>query len=208
MAVRDGVLAAVERRHSTLYLAASVFMVVFVTNTALRTYQGTSYEPVQQFVAPTGFLLGVVALAGLYPRLADSAPRTALVALGTAAIAAADWTLIAVAGVLETGGVVPENAAFSAITGIVALFSMVFAYGLFGVTSARTGGHGRAVGGLLLLEAVTFVAMIANSVAALGAPVIVFEISHLVAYSGLGIVLRGDRAPTGQAAPSTDPTGR
>lgn len=207
MAGSGGVLAALERRHSTLYLVASVGMVVFVANTALRTFQGTSYPPVQEFIAPAGFLVGLVALMGLYRPLSERARRLAQVALGAAALSALNWTVTVSAGILETAGVIPENATFSMITSLIALVTMVLAYGLFGLTSLRTGVYQRTVTGLLLLEAVTFVAMITNSVAALGAPLIVFEVSHLVVYLGLGVRLRRDSSPSGRADLATDPTG-
>lgn len=206
MVRRDGWFDALERRTSTLYLVAAAAMVVFATNTALRTYQGTSFAPVQQFVAPAGFLLGVLGLAGSYPALATRARYLARTALAVAAVCGLNWALIVAAGVLETAGVVPENETFTAVTGFVALVSMVLAYGLFGVTSLRTGAYRRVVSGLLLLEAVTFVAMIANAVAALGVPVVVFEVSHLVAYLGLGVILRDDGDPAAPADPASDPT--
>lgn len=123
-----------------------------------------------------------------------------------AVIAALNWMVIVVAGVLETTALIPENGMFQAITGVVALLSMVLAYGLVGLTSALTGTYRRAISGLLLLEAVTFVAMIANSVATLGTPVIVFELGHLVVYVGLGVLHRGSGHPTGATDSTTDPS--
>jgi len=202
----DGALGLLERRRSTLYLVASAGMVVFAVHTALRTTTGAAYPPVQQFVAPAGFLIGLLGLLGLYRPLSARAPWLTRVALAVAAVSALDWAAIVVAGVLETAGVIPENGTFGAITGVVALFSMVLAYGLFGVASTRTGVYRQAVGGLLLLEAVTFLAMVANSFASLGAPVIVFELGHLIAYLGLGVILRGEGDPNARAERRTDAT--
>lgn len=206
MVERDGVFVTLERRSATLYLVAGVVMAVFVADTALQTYQGTSYPPVQQFIAPAGFLIGVIGLMGLFRSLSERSRRLARVALAVAAVAALTWTATVTAGILETAGVIPENATFSLTTGVIALFSMVLAYGLFGITSVRTGVYQRAVSGLLLLEAVTFIALIANSFGSLGIPVIVFEVGHLVVHLGLGITLRGDENPTGGTEPATDPT--
>ena len=206
MAGRDGALATLERQHSALYLVASAAMVIFVTNTALRTYQGTSFAPVQQFIAPAGFMIGLLGLMGLYRSLSARARRLAQAALTIAALSALNWAVIVVAGVLETGGVIAESPTLQAITGVVALLTMVLAYGLFGVASTLTGEYRRIVGGLLLLEAVTFVGMLVNAAASLGAPLIVFEVSHLVVYLGLGISLRRDTDPTARAEPATDAT--
>jgi hypothetical protein len=206
MATRTNRLAPLERRTSTLYLAASVLMVVFVANTALRTYQGTSFGVVQQFIAPAGFLLGLLGLIGSYRSLSTEAGRVTQVALAVAVLSALNWASIVALGVLETAGIIPENPTVQAITGVLALFSMVFAYGLFGIATARTTVYPRVVAGLLLLEALTFVAMLANSVASIGAPVIVFEVSHLVVYLGLGVTLRGTDAAAGRTDPATDPT--
>jgi hypothetical protein len=206
MVERDGVLVTLEHKSATLYLVAGVVMAVFVADTALQTYQGTSYPPVQQFIAPAGFLIGVIGLIGLYRSLSKQSRRLARVALAVTVVAALTWTAIVTAGILETAGVIPENATFSLIASVIALFSMVLAYGLFGITSVRTGVYQRAVSGLLLLEAVTFIALIANySLGSLGIPVIVFEVGHLVVHLGLGITLRGN-TQTGPAEPATDPT--
>lgn len=206
MVDRNGAFATLERKSSTLYLLAAVVMVVFLANTALRTYQGTSFPAVQQFVAPAGFLIGLLGLVGLYPQLSKRARRLAQVSLGVAVVSALNWLAIVIAGILETGGVIPENATLQAITGVLALFSMVFAYGLFGITSALTGAYRRVISGLLLLEAVTFVAMVANSAAAIGVPVIVFEVSHLIVYLGLGVIHRDNGTPTDRTDSATDPT--
>ncbi|QLG49029.1 hypothetical protein [Natrinema halophilum] len=206
MAERDGVLSTLERRSPTLYLIAAVVMIVFLVNSALRTYQGTSYPAIQQFIAPAGFLIGLVGLMGLYRPLSDRARRLAQVSLAVAVLSALNWTAIVAAGLLETAGSIPENATFQAITGVLALFSMVFAYGLFGVTSMQTGAYRRVISGFLLLEAVTFVAMVANSAASLGAPVLIFEASHFVAYLGLGIAHRGVDTQADRADPTADPT--
>ena len=202
----DGMFASLERRTSTLYLVAAVVMVVFVVNTALRTFQGTSFPVVRQFIAPGGFLIGLLGLISSYRSFSGRARRLARASLAVAVISALNWAVIIAAGILETAGVIPENPTLQAITGVIALFSMVFAYGLFGITNARTGVYRGVVSGLLFLESVTFIAMVANSVGSLGAPVIVFEVSHLVVYLGLGLILRGDGKPTGQTGPATDPT--
>ena len=206
MVAGDGGLAWLERTRSTLYLAAGLVLVVFVANTALRTYSGISYPAVHQFVGPTGFLLGTIGLLGLYRSVAASGPRLAQLAAAVAALAAIDWTITAAAGVLETAGIIPEHPTFIMVTGFVALISMVLAYGLFGIASLRTDAYRGLVSGLLLLEAVTFVVMTANSAAGLGFPLLVFEVSHLVVYLGLAITLRGTETPDGLTEPARDPT--
>lgn len=45
-------------------------------------------------------------------------------------------------------------------------------------------------------------------VAALGVPVVVFEVSHLVAYLGLGLSLRDGGDPLARTDPASDPTAR
>ncbi|WP_440991248.1 hypothetical protein [Haloarchaeobius baliensis] len=202
----DSVFVTLERWSSRLYLVAAAVMVVFVLNTALRLSQGTAYPVVQEFVAPAGFFVGLVGLMGLYRGLSRNARRLAQASLALAALSALNWGAIVVAGVLETANIVPENTAFQAITGILALFSMILAYGLFGITSTMTGTYRRIIGALLLLEAVTFVAMFVNKAAGIGAPVIVFELSHLVVYLGIGVVHSGEGGLPDRADQATDTT--
>jgi hypothetical protein len=206
MAECAGVLTTLGRKSATLYLIAAGIMVVFLLNMALRTYQGASFSVVQQFIAPAGFLIGLIGLLGLYRPLSERAHRLAEISLAVAVLSAVNWTIIIAAGLLETAGAIPENATLQAITGILALFSMVFAYGFFGLTSSLTGTYRRAISGFLLLEALTFIAMVANTAASLGAPVLIFEASHLVVYLGLGIVHRGARTEADQTDATTSST--
>lgn len=196
MTDRGGTLGTVERTAPTLFLVAGGLMIVFAVNTYLKTFAGTSYPVVQGIVAPVGFLVGVVALFGLYPALADRSPTLARVAAAVTAVAAVGWVVIIVASAVSGG----EPGGPLAVVPIVTIVSMVLAFALFGATSLRTVAHSRVVGALLLVESAMFLLVIA------GVPGFLIDTGHVLAYLGVGVSLRSSGVRSDSAEPAPDST--
>jgi hypothetical protein len=199
MTDRRGLPGWLEGNASTLFLVAGGLAVVFGANTALRTFVGTSYPIVQGLVGPTGFLLGVVGLFGLYPALADRTPRLARIAAAVAAIPAVGWPLILAVGIADNVLGLLNLSEIQGILSLVVIVTMVLAFGLFGVTSLRAGVRSRVVGALLLVESAMFLLLILNVV-----PFVLTDVGHVVAYLGIGVTLRTEGVPTGSAEPTAD----
>jgi hypothetical protein len=199
MTDRRGLPGWLEGNASTLFLVAGGLAVVFGANTALRTFVGTSYPIVQGLVGPTGFLLGVVGLFGLYPALADRTPRLARIAAAVAAIPAVGWPLILAVGIADNVLGLLNLSEIQGILSLVVIVTMVLAFGLFGVTSLRAGVRSRVVGALLLVESAMFLLLILNVV-----PFVLTDVGHVLALLGVGVTLRTEGVPTGSAEPTAD----
>lgn len=186
MTEQNGPLTVLEARTPVVFFVAGVLMVAFAVNTYLKTFVGTSYPVIQNAVAPFGFLVGVVGLFGLYPAIADPAPRLARVAGAVATITTAGWVIILLNSIGRLAGVLSEPEGPLAMAPIVVIVSMILAFALFGTTSLYTGAHSRLVGGLLLVESTMFLVLLARVAPYL----LLIDIGHIVAYLGLAITLR------------------
>lgn len=206
MTESESMFAPLERWSPVLFLVAGLMMVVFATNTALRTYVGTSYPIVQEIVAPAGFLIGVVGLLGLYPGLVDRTPRLARVALAVAVVAAANWGVIVIKNVGTNLGVLPELGALTMATGVIAFVTMLLSYGLFGIGGSRADVYQQAVRGLLVFESINFLVLIVTVFASLAIPFVAFEIGHLVVHLGIGFTLWTKGVPSDYAEMTADST--
>lgn len=201
MTARSGMAATLEGTNATWFLVGGGLLVVFAANTALGTFVGTSFPPVQGLVGPAGFLLGVVGLFGLYPALADRTPWLARVAAAAAAISALGWLVIVTRNVAEHIVGITTLPEALGIAGLIAAVSMIPTFALFGVASLRAGVHARAVGVLLLVPATAFLLLLANA-----APDVLVDAGHVVGYLGVGIALRGSGGPSDSAEPLADAT--
>lgn len=197
MADRNATLNAFERKAPTLFLVAGMVMIVFAANTYLKTFAGTSYPVIQGVIAPSGFLVSVLGLFGLYPALADRTPL-ARGAAGIALITTVGWVAIILTGIGEMMGVFSQPTGPLAIIPLVVIVTMILGFGLFGATILYTGAHSWIIGVLLLLESAMFLVLILD----LAPYLLLIDIGHIVAYLGIGITLRTTDIPSG----STDPT--
>lgn len=206
MTGRDGALYPLERWTPTLYLVAGTVLILFPTNTALKTFTGTSYPVVGEIVAPAGFLIGVFGLLGLYPALADRTPRLARVAGVIAALSAADWGLIILKNAAIMTGLLPEIGALTAVTGIVAVSTTMLSYGIFGVAGVRTGVYQPWVRRLMMLEGLVFIHVFIILFASISIPLYLLEIFHVITHLGIGITLWTNGTPSDRAEPAADAT--
>ena len=196
MSDRNATLDALEGKAPAIFLTAGLVMLVFAANTYLKTFTGTSYPIVQGVVAPIGFFVGVVGLFGLYSGLPDRTATLSRAAAVVTTVAAVGWIVIIVASAVSQG----EPGGPLAIIPLVTIVSMVLAFTLFGVISLRSGIYSRIVGGLLLVESAMFLLVIA------GAPGFLIDTGHVLAYLGIGIVLRTTGVSSDNAGAVSDST--
>lgn len=196
MTDRDAILDTLAERSHVLFLIAGSLMTVFAVNTYLKTFTGTSYPVIQGIVAPTGFLVGVVGLFGLYAGLDDRSHAVARVGVVVTAVATVGWIAVIVASVVLGG----EPGGALVVVPLGTIVSMSIAFALFAGVSIRAGDYSRVVGMLLLLESVMFLLVIA------GVPGYLIDSGHVIAYLGIGITLRTGVVPSDGAEPTPDST--
>lgn len=168
----------------------------------------TDVAPPPDVFGPTGYLLAVLGLLGLYPALADRTPRLARTAAVVAAVPLVGWVIISASSFGEVAGVLPsESWVLPGVFFVVHLVTMVLTYVLFGVASLRAGVHSRTVGRLLLVPPALFVVMMAGGAtvgySAPGAFVVGSGLA--LAHLSIGAVLWAG-TPTDHQAPSADAT--
>lgn len=200
MTDRNAVVDLLEGRAPALFLVAGMAMIVFGTNTYLKTFAGTSYPVVQLVIAPAGFLTGVLGLFGLYSALADRAPRLARVAAGTVLITTAGWVVIIVTGIGGVLGVLSQPTGPLAVVPLVVIVTMILGFGLFGATILHTGSYPWLVGALLLLESAMFLVLILD----LAPYLLLIDVGHVVAFLGTGGTLWRAGAQSASAEPAPD----
>lgn len=206
MAWRESALGALEQRSHMLYLAAGMILILFPTNTALKTFTGTSYPVVGEIIAPAGFLIGVLGLLGLYPSIAEQTPRLARAAAVLAALLAADWGLIILKNAAIMADLIPEIGALTAVTGLFAVSTMILSYALFGVAGVRTGVYQPWVHRLMLLEAAVMIHVFIILFAPISIPLYLIEIGHVITHLGIGITLYSAGLPSDGMEPTPDAT--
>lgn len=154
---------SLEHWSSRLFLAAGV---LFVGHAAVRGIEAfaTAPTPVDVF-GPTGYVVAILGLFGVYPGLATRTPGVARVAAGVAAVTAPAWALISGWNFGEAAGLLPpQTEVFPGVFFVVVLSSTLLLYLLFGVASLRAGVHTRAVSLLLLAPVALFLLLIVGGV--------------------------------------------
>lgn len=200
MTDRSATLDALEGKAPALFLVAGMVMIVFAANTYLKTFAGTSYPVIQGVIAPSGFLVGVVGLFGLYPGLADRAPRLGRGAAGIALITTVGWVTIVANGIGRTIGVLSQPTGPLAIVPLVVIVTMILGFGLFGATILYTGAYSWIVGALLVLESALFLVLILD----LAPYLLLVDFGHISAYLGIGVTLWSTAVPSDSADPAPD----
>lgn len=198
MTESEGAFGLLEGKSSTLFLVGGGLLVIFASNTVLRTFVGTSFPPVQGLIGPAGFCFGVLGLLGLYSALSDRTPLAASVGTVVAVIAAVGWPAVTVHGIAtQVMGVnLPEVLAALPLVVIGATF---LAFTTFGIASLRAAVHPRTVGVFLLIPATGFFLLLTNA-----APHFVIDTGHAVGYLGVGVTLRSTALTTESSEPVAD----
>lgn len=158
---------------------------------------------------PTGHLIAILGLFGLYPVLVDRTPTVARVAGAIAAVAFASWAVMVVTRFLEAAGVVSTvNDVLPGAFLMLVFASTILTYILSGIAILRVDSDSRLVGLLVLAPgALILVALIGSTVANVTA-IVGFVIGGGQALSmlGLGHILRTWESPAGGATPAGEVT--
>lgn len=156
---------SLEQWSPIAFLVAGVLLVVFAALLGYETFTDTPAP--EDIFGPPGFFLAMVGLLGLYPGLADRAPRLGRVSAVGAGIAAVGWLLITVFALIEVVGSLPalEEMGVFGFTSILASgAAMILAYVGAGVASLQTGSHSRYLGLLMLTPPTVFGVMLSQAV--------------------------------------------
>lgn len=153
--MRPSLWNSFRHRSAVAFLGAGGLMLVTIVLRTLDVVVTRSLEELAGVTAIAGIVLSAVGLLGLYPQLADAAPRLARVGLLLLAlpaiylVAALVWTILAI--------FLSEWPALTALLpgDAVGLVLILFAVGItiFGVVGLWTAVPSRTVGGLLLVLA-------------------------------------------------------
>lgn len=196
----DGLLETLERRRGTVFLVAGGLLVVFAVNTGARTFLGQSYPLVQSFVAPAGFLVGVVGLLGLYPALADRTPMLARAAGLLAGITAVYWLLIIAGSVADVAGILADSEDALPVAFFVGVYvAMFLTYSVVGAVSLYGGVRSPVVGLLVLGPAAMFLLLMTRA-----APNFIIDAGHALFHLGIGAALVTGDATSDQAERAPD----
>lgn len=187
---------SLERASPMLFLLGGSLVVGHAAFRGLEAF--TDIAPPVDLFAPTGYLIALVGLLGLYPAISDRTPRVARVAVAVASIPFAGWIAITASSVGAIIGVVPpQTELLPGVVFVVHIVGMILTYSLFGVAVLRSGGHRRAVGVLLFVVPTLFISMVAGAVLMGNSAVGAFVIGCLLALTHLAI---GYSLQTGRTA--------
>lgn len=202
MTGREGVLARLEPWSATLYLVAAALLIVHAFHHGLEAFAGLEY-PLHHEVpfGTAGFLLGFVALLGLYPTLADRGPRLVGAGAVFAVLGALSWTVLGAVGLAESVGASPPE--WIGAFGLLFLVGVVVGYLCFSMAGLRSEVLTRTAG-LALLTPVLVMALNLSIVAAgLGSPEGQFVVAtgFALAHLAIGGALRAGEVPTARTEP-------
>ena len=183
-----------------LFIVAGSMLAVFAANTGAQTFIGESSPLVQNLVAPLGFLVGVLALMGLYPAVSDRSPSLGQAAGLLAGVTALYWVLIIAGSLGETAGVTPASEEVFPVVFFFGVYvATLLTYAVFGIVVLRAGGQSRLVGLFILGPAVMFLLLMTRA-----APNYVIDAGHALFHLGAGAVLWTHDVPSDRAEPAPD----
>lgn len=194
---------SVEQWSPTLFLIGGGLMVGHAALLGVQAFSNLSTPP--DVFGPTGHLVALLGLVGLYPVLATRTPIVARISGAVTAVALVSWFVMTVTRVLAIAGIV--SAVSDVLPGIFFLLvfaSTILTYVLFGVATLRIDDGSRIVGLLVLTPAALITIVLVDS-AITG----VTALDGVVIGSGLalsmltvGYTLRTWDRPTDNAAPA------
>jgi hypothetical protein len=151
----------------------------------------------------TGLAVGLVGLVGFDPLLAEAAPRLSLAGTLVAGVAGLGTFGTFVAVLVDAGR--PAMAVPVGPLYVATLVGTVVAFLLFGAACLRSGVPSRGVGLALFGPPVVLVSMLPAAAGPVEWPAPVVGALLAVAHAAVGVVLRGESAPTDRAEPAREP---
>lgn len=200
----EGVLAPLDGKSPRLFLVAGAILVVYATLHGMEAFLDMSYPMVRDgIIRPVGYVLGFVAVLGLYPTLADRSPKLARVGAVFTTLGAVGWFVTGFVG--SSRGLAAhlgmDPPAWLGVFGLAIAFGFLVGFPSFGVASLRTDVYSRTIGLLLLaplvVMAVNFSIVFGGYTSPLGRFIV--SAGDALIVLGLGIVLGTEKAPTGRA---------
>lgn len=133
-----------------MFLGAGV---LFVGHAVVRGIEAfTTMPPPVDMFGPTGFVVAILGLLGLYPSLSDVEPRISHAAAILAAVTIPAWSFISAWNFGEAAGMLPPQTAFvPGVFYIAVLASTLLIYSLFGLAGLRSDIHTRTISALLVM---------------------------------------------------------
>lgn len=202
MTESDSVLAPLDGKSPTLFLVAGGLLVVYAALHGLEAFMDVAYPVVRDgIIRPAGYVLGFVALLGLYPTVADRSPKLARAGAVFAALGAVGWFVTGVESLAEHTGA--DTPAWLGVFGLLILLGFVLGYLSFSVASRRSETISRITGFVLLTPLLVVVVNLAIAAAGYASPEGRFVISSgfAVAHLAIGFSLQAEDGPTGRAEP-------
>lgn len=197
MADSEGLLARIEPLSPTLFIVAGALSIVYTAFWALEMFAGIDYPILRDVVFRVpAYVIGFVALAGLYPSLADRSPKLALVGAVFAILGVVGWVVDGLGGTSRSLAVYlgAEPPAWLGAFGVLIMLGFVLGHLSYGAASLRTGVYSRAVGLALLSPLAVMVLNISIVAAGLTSPGARFVVSagFALAHLAIGVSLRAD----------------
>lgn len=197
----------VEKWSATLFLVAGGFSTIHAGHHALEAFAGFQYPLHHELpFGLIGMILGFVGLLGLYPALAERAPKLVDAGGIIAGLGLLGWLVIGGQAIAEElGASVPgwlEAVALLVIGGVV------LGYLAFSIAALRTDVLSRTTALVLLIPVVVMVFNVVVATAGFGSPagqVVVsggFALGHLA----IGTVLQSEYGPDDRLAPAPEAT--
>ena len=201
MPSETGHLESLEAKAPILFLVGGALYAVFVANSVLTTYTGTSFSEANTF-AQIGKAFIMVGTIGLFPTLATERPYLARAAAVVAAIPAIGWAFVGMVGIAEAVGLISGHPD-PAFVPFVLLITKNLAFVLFGVTVLATDIHPKVIGVLLLVWA----SLLPLWMTVLsGVPIFVGDIIGLLVTLGVGVALLKADIPATRSETPAEPT--
>lgn len=195
----------VERRSSTLFLISGCLLLGHSGVLALKAFSVLTLPP--DLFGPTGHLVALVGLLGLYPVVVDHRPTMTRAAGAVAAIALVSWGAMTATRLLAVAGAAGPDLFPGGAAGLMFL-STILTYSLFAIGTARVSEWPRRFGLLVVTPAILLVMVLMASaitgVAALAG--VVVSVGLALAMFSLGYTLRIGATDTGQAERTGDAT--
>jgi len=202
MADSTTMLAPLEKWSPRLFLVAGAVLVIYAALHRLEAFMDVAYPMVRDgIIRPIGYVLGFVALLGLYPKAVDRSPKLARAGAVFAVLGAVGWFVTGFESLAEHAGADPP--ARLGAFGLLILLGFVLGYLSVSVASRRADSLSRITGIMLLTPILVVVVNLVIAATGYTSPEGRFVVSSgfAVAHLAIGLSLRTEEVPTGRTEP-------
>ncbi|MFB6136310.1 MAG: hypothetical protein ABEJ04_06085 [Halobacteriaceae archaeon] len=207
---RTGIIPwrSLERWRAGAFVGAAGLFAVFALLWGADAVTNIAPRPAVDVFGPAGWVLGFVGLLGLYPGLAERAPRTSRAGAVFTTVGVVGAATTAVVNLGQLTGITGEPPAWFAALNLLMLVGIVPGFLTVGVAVLRTDVQSRFLGMLLLVPALLFVVNVVRVTALgprapTGAPFVLGG-GQALALLAIGVRLRTAETPTDRAPSPAD----